>query len=73
MARNGTSKSNLLGIFVFRYAGDGTFWGHKDVKLILLQQDTDHIETNTFVIMSFGKIPGNKNRKCLGKYRDENN
>ena len=41
VARNGTGKSTLLRIVAgLDTADDGTIWIHKDVKLIMLQQDT---------------------------------
>lgn len=41
VARNGTGKSTLLKIIAgLDTADDGTVWVHKDVKVIMLQQDT---------------------------------
>ena|SRR6266516_3572100 len=41
VARNGTGKSTLLKIIAgLDSADDGTVWVHKDVKVIMLQQDT---------------------------------
>ncbi|MEO6453706.1 MAG: ABC-F family ATP-binding cassette domain-containing protein [Ginsengibacter sp.] len=41
VARNGTGKSTLLKIIAgLDTAGSGTVWVHKDVKVIMLQQDT---------------------------------
>ncbi|HUS03597.1 MAG TPA: ABC-F family ATP-binding cassette domain-containing protein [Chitinophagaceae bacterium] len=41
VARNGTGKSTLLKIIAgLDTADDGTVWIHKDVKVIMLQQDT---------------------------------
>ena len=41
VARNGTGKSTLLRIIAgLDTADDGTVWVHKDVKVIMLQQDT---------------------------------
>lgn len=41
VARNGTGKSTLLKIIAGQdTADDGTVWVHKDVKVIMLQQDT---------------------------------
>src|ERR1700709_101857 len=41
VARNGTGKSTLLKIIAgLDTADDGIVWVHKDVKVIMLQQDT---------------------------------
>jgi len=45
VARNGTGKSTLLKIFAgLDTADDGVLWVHKDVKVIMLQQDTPFME-----------------------------
>jgi ATP-binding cassette subfamily F protein uup len=45
VARNGTGKSTLLKIFAGLDTPDeGTVWVHKDVKVIMLQQDTPFME-----------------------------
>jgi ABC transport system ATP-binding/permease protein len=45
VARNGTGKSTLLKIFAGLDSPDeGTLWVHKDVKVIMLQQDTPFME-----------------------------
>ena len=45
VARNGTGKSTLLKIFAGLDTADtGTLWVHKDVKVIMLQQDTPFME-----------------------------
>lgn len=45
VARNGTGKSTLLKIFAgLDTPDDGTVWVHKDVKVIMLQQDTPFME-----------------------------
>ena len=45
VARNGTGKSTLLKIFAgLDTPDDGTLWVHKDVKVIMLQQDTPFME-----------------------------
>ncbi len=45
VARNGTGKSTLLKIFAGLDTPDeGTLWVHKDVKVIMLQQDTPFME-----------------------------
>ncbi|MEJ7610947.1 MAG: ABC-F family ATP-binding cassette domain-containing protein [Ferruginibacter sp.] len=48
VARNGTGKSTLLKIFAGLDTPDeGTLWVHKDVKVIMLQQDTPFAETKS--------------------------
>jgi ABC transport system ATP-binding/permease protein len=48
VARNGTGKSTLLKIFAnLETADEGTVWVHKDVKVIMLQQDTPFMEDKT--------------------------
>ena len=48
VARNGTGKSTLLRIFAgLDTPDDGTLWIHKDVKVIMLQQDTAFMETKS--------------------------
>lgn len=48
VARNGTGKSTLLRIFAGLDTPDeGTLWIHKDVKVIMLQQDTGFMENKT--------------------------
>ena len=48
VARNGTGKSTLLRIFAgLDTPDDGTLWVHKDVKVIMLQQDTAFSETKS--------------------------
>src|ERR1700712_3808072 len=48
VARNGTGKSTLLRIFAGLDApDDGTLWVHKDVKVIMLQQETNFEESKT--------------------------
>ncbi len=48
VARNGTGKSTLLKIFAgLDTPDDGTIWVHKDVKVIMLQQDTPFEETKS--------------------------
>ena len=48
VARNGTGKSTLLKIFAgLDTTDDGTLWVHKDVKVIMLQQDTPFEETKS--------------------------
>ena len=48
VARNGTGKSTLLRIFAGLDTPDeGTLWVHKDVKVIMLQQDTAFAENKS--------------------------
>lgn len=48
VARNGTGKSTLLRIFAGLDTPDeGILWIHKDVKVIMLQQDTAFMETKS--------------------------
>ncbi len=48
VARNGTGKSTLLKIFARLDTPDtGTLWVHKDVKVIMLQQDTPFMEVKS--------------------------
>jgi ABC transport system ATP-binding/permease protein len=45
VARNGTGKTTLLKIFAgIETADSGTLWVHKDVKVIMLQQETAFME-----------------------------
>jgi ABC transport system ATP-binding/permease protein len=45
VARNGTGKTTLLKIFAgLDTADSGTLWVHKDVKVIMLEQDTQFME-----------------------------
>ena len=45
VARNGTGKTTLLKIFAgLETADSGTLWVHKDVKVIMLQQETAFME-----------------------------
>jgi ABC transport system ATP-binding/permease protein len=45
VARNGTGKTTLLKIFAgLETADSGTLWVHKDVKVIMLEQDTKFME-----------------------------
>ena len=45
VARNGTGKSTLLKIFAgLDTAYDGVLWVHKDLKVIILQQETPFME-----------------------------
>jgi ABC transport system ATP-binding/permease protein len=45
VARNGTGKTTLLKIFAgLETADSGTLWVHKDVKVIMLEQDTQFME-----------------------------
>jgi len=48
VARNGSGKSTLLRIIAGLDTVDsGTVWVHKDIKVIMLQQDTPFDETRT--------------------------
>jgi ABC transport system ATP-binding/permease protein len=48
VARNGTGKTTLLKIFAgLDTADSGTLWVHKDVKVIMLEQDTQFMENKS--------------------------
>src|ERR1035437_2577347 len=48
VARNGTGKSTLLKIIADTDTGDsGSVWVHKEVKVIMLQQETDFNNTES--------------------------
>src|SRR5487761_2040768 len=62
VARNGTGKSTLLKIIAgLDTADDGTVWVHKDVKVIMLQQETafdcPHFEVRSCGTLWFNPAP----------------
>ncbi len=75
VARNGTGKSTLLRIFAgLDTPDDGTLWIHKDVKVIMLQQDTAFMETKSIRdnVLRLDN-PVIKTVNAYEKYLDENN
>ena len=74
VARNGTGKSTLLRIFAgLDTPDDGTLWVHKDVKVIMLQQDTAFMETKSIRdnVLRLDN-PVIKTVNAYEKYLDEN-
>ena len=74
VARNGTGKSTLLRIFAgLDTPDDGTLWVHKDVKVIMLQQDTPFMETKSIRdnVLRLDN-PVIKTVNAYEKYLDEN-
>ena len=75
VARNGTGKSTLLRIFAgLDTPDDGTLWVHKDVKVIMLQQDTAFMEIKSIRdnVLRLDN-PVIKTVNAYEKYLDENN
>ena len=75
VARNGTGKSTLLRIFAgLDTADEGNLWVHKDVKVIMLQQDTAFMETKSIRdnVLRLDN-PVIKTVNAYEKYLDENN